>query len=156
VSSGSGFPTLAVPNPRHRWQNALSLFLRIFIGGIIFASSVGKVLDLPGFAEVLRAYRVFPGAMLGVIAAEVAALEFVLSIWMLMGWHLQTSALVAAGLNAGYAIWMTISLVRGLELSNCGCFGVFFPQPLRWYSPIEDLILVTLCYVLYRLTRSKS
>jgi hypothetical protein len=36
-------------------------------------------------------------------------------------------------------------------LENCGCFGVFFPQPLRWYSPLEDLVLVGLCLALRRL-----
>ena len=40
-------------------------------------------------------------------------------------------------------------LFRGLDLPNCGCYGVFFPQPLRWYSPLEDLALVGLGYVLY-------
>jgi hypothetical protein len=41
--------------------------------------------------------------------------------------------------------------VRGLDLTNCGCFGLFFPQPLRWYTPLEDVVLVALCYLLGRL-----
>jgi len=28
-----------------------------------------------------------------------------------------------------YAIWMTITLVRGQDLPNSGCYGLFFPQP---------------------------
>jgi hypothetical protein len=66
------------------------------------------------------------------------------------------SALVALWLNAGYAVWMTISLLRGLELTNCGCFGVFFPQPLRWYSPLEDLVLVGMCYALSRYATART
>jgi hypothetical protein len=80
----------------------------------------------------------------------------VLGAWMLSGWRLRDSALVALGLNAGYAVWMTISLLRGLELTNCGCFGVFFPQPLRWYSPLEDLVLVGMCYALSRYATERT
>jgi len=31
-------------------------------------------------------------------------------------------------LNTGYAVWTTISLLRGLALDNCGCDGRFFPN----------------------------
>ncbi len=59
-------------------------------------------------------------------------------------------------MNTVYAGWMTISLLRRLQLSNCGCFGVFFPQPLTWHSPIEDLILVTLCGLLGKLANTET
>lgn len=125
-------------------------FLRLFIGGVIFASALGKSLDLTGFVEVLKTYQIFPDLTLWPLALAVTGFEFVLGVWLLSGWRLRAGALVALGLNAGYAVWMTISLLRGLELSNCGCFGVFFPQPLRWYSPLEDLVLVGMCYALSR------
>ena len=128
----------------------LHWFLRLFIGGVIFASAFGKSLDLPGFVEVLATYRAFPDFALWPLALAVTGFEFVLGAWVLSGWQLRIGALAALALNAGYAVWMTISLLRGLELSNCGCFGVFFPQPLRWYSPLEDLVLVGMCYALSR------
>jgi hypothetical protein len=58
-------------------------------------------------------------------------------------------------LNATYASGLIVTLVRGLDLPNCGCYGVFFPQPLRWYSPLEDLVLVGICYAL-RLSAKKG
>lgn len=134
----------------HGMPTALRLVLQIFIGLLIFGSALGKSLDLTGFVEVLKTYQIFPDLTLWPLALAVTGFEFVLGVWLLSGWRLQTSALVALGLNAGYAVWMTISLLRGLELSNCGCFGVFFPQPLRWYSPLEDLVLVGMCCALSR------
>lgn len=131
----------------------LRWFLRLFIGGILLASALGKSLDLPGFVEVLRTYRAFPDAALWPLALTVTGAEWALSVWLLSGWCLRTAALAALWLNAGYAVWMTVSLLRGLELTNCGCFGVFFQQPLRWYSPFEDLVLVGMCYGLYRTVR---
>ena len=37
---------------------------------------------------------------------------------------------------------LTLELLRGVKLANCGCFGVFLARPLRWTSPLEDLGLV--------------
>lgn len=128
-------------------------FLCLFIGSIIFASALGKSLDMPGFVEVLKTYQAFPEAMLWPLALMVTSVEFVLGAWLLSGWRQQMSALAAMWLNAGYAVWMTVSLLRGLELANCGCFGVFIPQPLRWYSPLEDLALMGMAYTLQRLAR---
>ena len=44
-----------------------------------------------------------------------------------------------------------LTLLRGLDLPipNCGCDGVLFPRSLRWYSPLEDLGLVGMCYALW-------
>ncbi|MGH7259301.1 MAG: MauE/DoxX family redox-associated membrane protein [Nitrospiraceae bacterium] len=129
--------------------------LQIFIGVIIFGSALGKSLDLPGFVEVLKTYQAFAEALLWPITLTVTGFEFVLGAWVLSGWRLAISALVAVWLNAGYAVWMTITLLRGLELANCGCFGVFFPQPLLWYSPLEDLVLVGMCWGLARLSSDR-
>ncbi len=133
-----------------RTTTATRWILQSFVGLIIFGSALGKSLDLPGFVEVLRTYQAFHDLTLWPLALAVTGFEFVLGMWLLSGWRLRTSALVALWLNTGYAVWMAISLLRGLELSNCGCFGVFFPQPLSWYSPLEDLVLVAMCYVLSR------
>jgi uncharacterized membrane protein YphA (DoxX/SURF4 family) len=128
-------------------------FLRLFIGVILLASALGKSLDLSGFVEVLRTYRVFPEALLWPLALLVTSVEFIMGAWLLSGWCLKAGALAAMWLNIGYAAWMTVSLLRGLELANCGCFGVFIPRPLRWYSPLEDLVLVGMAYTLQRQAR---
>lgn len=47
---------------------------------------------------------------------------------------------------------LVVMVFRRIDVPNCGCYGVFFPQPLRWYSPLEDMILVwhELCFVAVR------
>ena len=127
--------------------------LRIFIGTILVASAVGKALDFSGFVLVLQTYEAFPSILLWPVAVVAIVIEAVLGLWMLSGWRLATSALMAAGLNGLYAIWMTVTLLRGLELDNCGCFGVFLQRPLTWTSPLEDLVMVGFCYWLSRLAR---
>jgi len=119
---------------------------RLFVGLIFFASALGKSLDLPGFVDILGTYRLFPPWILWPLALVITGLEWVLAVWILSGWQLATGALIALILNGFYALGLTVTLLRGIDLSNCGCYGVFFPQPLRWYSPLEDLVLVGMCY----------
>ena len=130
------------------WRQLLRWPLQILIGGLIFGSAVGKALDLPGFIEVLKTYEAFPPSMIGPLGLGITGGEFFLGIWILSGWRLPMSAMVGACMNSVYALWITITLLRGLELANCGCFGVYFPQPLTWFSPIEDVVLVALCILL--------
>ncbi len=128
---------------------ALTWGCRLLIGGVLFASALGKSLDLSGFVDVLATYRLFPDWSLWPVALGITGIEWGLAGWILVGWHLSTGALMAMVLNGLYAIGLIVTLLRGLDLPNCGCYGVFFPQPLRWYSPLEDLVLVGLCYVLH-------
>jgi hypothetical protein len=121
---------------------------RLLIGGVLLASALGKSLDLQGFVDVLVTYRLFPDWSLSPLALGITGIEWVLAAWVLVGWQLSTAALIALSLNGLYAIGLIITLLRGLDLPNCGCYGVFFPQPLRWYSPLEDLVLVGICALL--------
>ncbi len=121
---------------------------RLLIGGVLLASALGKSLDLQGFVDVLVTYRLFPDWSLSPLALGITGIEWVLAAWVLVGWQLSTAALIALSLNGLYALGLIITLLRGLDLPNCGCYGVFFPQPLRWYSPLEDLVLVGICALL--------
>jgi hypothetical protein len=122
---------------------------RLLIGGVLLASALGKTLDLKGFVDVLSTYRLFPGWSLWPVALMIIGIEWILAAWILGGWRLTTGALLALVLNGLYGLGLIVTLIRGLDLPNCGCYGVFFPQPLRWYSLLEDLVLVGICYALH-------
>lgn len=128
---------------------------RLLIGGVFLASALGKSLDLKGFVDVLVAYRLFPGWSLWPMALSIIGIEWMLAAWILSGWRLPTGALLALTLNGLYAVGLVVMLFHKLNLPNCGCYGVFFPQPLRWYSPLEDLMLAGICYAL-RIGAKKS
>jgi Methylamine utilisation protein MauE len=122
---------------------------RFIVGMVCLASALGKSMDFQGFVEVLSTYRFFPDWGLWPVAIGITSLEWVLALWLLSGWRIGSSALVALILYGLYASSLVITLLRGLDLPNCGCYGVFFPQPLRWYSPLEDLVLVGMCYAVW-------
>lgn len=139
-----------------RMHIAARRILRTGLGMLILATGVGKMLDIPGFAQVVGTYQfdLGPDAR-SAVAIAIATIELLIGIWMLSGWHLARSAIAATALNACYFVLMSSSLLRGLELENCGCFGVYLASPLRWYSPLEDAALVVLCLLLLRLARRR-
>ena len=126
--------------------------LHIGLGGLILATGVGKALDLPGFIGVLQTYRLgLSHELLWTTGLAVTAFELGLGLWILGGRRLERAMGLAIALNLGYFLLMTLSLWRSLQLHNCGCYGVFFARPLRWYSPLEDLLLVALSWLLLRM-----
>ena len=126
---------------------------RLLIGEVLLASALGKSLDRAGFVDVLITYRTIPGSLLWPVALAVIGLEWLLGCWVLSGWRLATGSLAVLVLYLIYAGWMNVALARGLDLPNCGCYEVFFPQPLRWYSPVDDAVVAGLCYELWKSSR---
>jgi hypothetical protein len=129
------------------------VFLRFAIALILIATAVGKFLDLPGFAKVLGTYQAFEEWVLLPLAILIPTVEILLASWLVAGRRLYAAALVSAALHMGYALWSATSILRGLRLENCGCFGVFLARPLRWSTVLEDLVLVGISLMLAGLVR---
>ncbi|MFN2632433.1 MAG: MauE/DoxX family redox-associated membrane protein [Thermoanaerobaculia bacterium] len=122
------------------------------IAFILFATAVGKFLDVPGFARVLGTYRAFPDAFLLPLAALIPAAELALAVWLAVGRRPFGAAIAALAMHLAYAVWSASAILRGLHLVNCGCFGVFLPRRLGWSTVVEDLLLSGLCGALVLLT----
>src|SRR5215470_16426965 len=129
--------------------------LRFLIGAVLFATAVGKLLDVPGFARVLGTYEAFAHGALLPIAIAVPVAELVLAFWLFSGRNLAAAALVSTAMHFLYACWSAVSVLRGLKLANCGCFGVFLARPLGWSTVFEDLVLVAASLGLWMLARRK-
>jgi hypothetical protein len=132
------------------------LVLRLFIGLVLLATAAGKLLDVEGFARVLGTYEAFPESALPALALAVPLVELGLALWLFSGRGLALAADSALALHAVYAVWAAATLLRGLRIPNCGCFGVFFPRPLGWRTVVEDLAMVGLSAWLLVLARRKS
>lgn len=122
-------------------ENGLHWFLRISLAAINLGAGIGKALDLPGFVRVLETYHLFPAWSWWPLAIAAVLGEGLLGVWLLAGWRLEWAAWVCGAVAAGYGIVLTITLLRGIELPNCGCFGVFLARRLTWHSPLEDLVM---------------
>lgn len=114
------------------------------LAAVLFATGLGKALDVAGFAQVLATYQALPPGSESVVAVSVTLLELGLAGALLVpGWR-RLAAMGALLLFLGNAVLLSVTLLRGIDLANCGCFGVFLARPLRPWTPLEDLALAGL------------
>ena len=130
--------------------------IRWFFVMLLAAASVGKLADIPGFYAVIKSYALLPEAVIPISAWALAIFELVLAIWLAMGKRINVAALIVIALHFVYLIWLAIALARGLDIPNCGCFGVFWARPLTWFTPVEDFILLALATVMWRSISQRS
>lgn len=116
--------------------------LRGFFAVLMLATAVGKLLDMPGFYAVLRTYQALPEVLIVPSAWAITALELVLAAWLVVGRWLKLAALAVVATHTMYLAWITTAWLRGLQLDNCGCFGVFLARPLTAQTIVEDLVLL--------------
>ena len=123
-------------------QTALHL-PRLLIGIVLVATGVAKLLDIPGFAEVLSHYQIFDGMLFyTIIAYTLPMIELGIACSLLFRWQERWGILAAAVLHLGFIIVLSVTLMRGLEIDNCGCFGVYLARPLTPGSILEDVVLL--------------
>ncbi len=127
---------------------------RYFLGLLFLATGTGKLLDNRGFAQIIASYEfVLPEALLLPLALAVSLAEFTIGLNILLGRSLLRSVLATLYFHLVYANLALITLLRGISLTNCGCFGVFLTRPLRWMTVAEDLMLAAIsltCWLLLR------
>jgi hypothetical protein len=118
-------------------------------------TGLAKLLDVFAFARIIGTYGVFTESVLLPLAVLVAVAEIALSAWLASGRRLFAAALTALAMHIVYAGWGASAVLRGLNLSNCGCFGAYFPRPLGWGTVAEDLGMAFLCAWLGALSRPR-
>jgi hypothetical protein len=119
----------------------------------LLATGTGKALDVPGFALVLAEYRLLPVGSEPFVALAVTLAELGLAMALL---HPATRVMAAWGavlLFMANAAVLSLTLLRGVPLANCGCFGVFLARPLRVWTPLEDIVLAALAILATRRVR---
>jgi len=117
---------------------------RWFVGWILIATGTGKALDIPGFVQVLAAYDLLPAWSNVALAYTLPFLELATGICLVMGTRLFAAAWATVGLHAMLLSAVVITLWRGIEITNCGCFGVFLARPLTLQTAAEDAAMLGL------------
>jgi uncharacterized membrane protein YphA (DoxX/SURF4 family) len=117
---------------------------RYFFALLLAASSVAKLADMGGFADVVVTYDVLLAAFVPAAAWALVVFELALAIWLLIGINLRSAAWMLVALHLVYLVWLSVALFRGITIPNCGCFGIYFPRPLSAFTLVEDLLLLGL------------
>lgn len=100
----------------------LLLLCRLALGGLFIAAALPKLLDPPGFAKALWAYRIFPGWSLHPAALVLPWFEFLCGASLLIGAWRRAAAAAIAALLLGFILALSINLARHHPV-DCGCFS---------------------------------
>lgn len=140
---------------RRRVTYRRSIAILIF-GPLLLAMAAGQMADLDGFRRILEDYRSLEGAE-GAAAVIIPAVEALVGATLLARNRLPRTAVRAAALGGllVVAFWTALAsqaFARGLVLDNCGCFGVYLGQSLRWWILLEDAEFLLLAALSARAT----
>jgi hypothetical protein len=130
--------------------------IRYFIAFVLLSTAIGKLLDNRGFAEIIESYLIFSGNVALSLGLLLSLTELALSIWLFSGIKLKFASLGSAALHSLFLGWLLFAMFRGLELANCGCFGVFLARPLGWFTVFEDVFMLFISIILYFLVRKEE
>ena len=121
----------------------LRLLIELYLAAMLGVSGLAK-LDRPdAFAATLRRHRILPGWSIPAVSRFVPWLEVALALLLLMGvWEGAVTA-VASLLFLSFLLIETI-LVATKRATECGCFGVAYPQKVDQASLVVSLILLGL------------
>ena len=124
--------------------------LRALFAFLLLTTAIGKLLDNRGFAEVMGQYQMgIPEVLLLPLALSLSLFELGLGLALVLGYRLRLMALATVAMHFVYTLLAALTTLRGIELQNCGCFGVFLARPLGWSTVIEDILLTLLALILF-------
>lgn len=129
-----------------------TMWLRLILGIILLGMAVGQTLSAPAMSEILGAYDAIPRPLLVPFIVVLIAAEAVAGLWLVA--RPRSTSLAPVWLYAAVSVvWTALAvqaMARGLHIGNCGCFGLYLSQPLRWWVLLEDALLLVYAAIMLR------
>jgi len=121
---------------------------------LLAAMAVGQLASLGAFERALVAYDAF-GELVPAAALAFPALELLAAVGLFAASRadarlVRVAALLGVLVAGSWAALAAQAFARGLAVENCGCFGAYFAQELRWWVLLEDVYFVALALLAAR------
>ncbi len=120
----------------------------LLYGLLLAVMAAAQLASLDAFEGALASYRVFgglvPAVVVGLIALEGAAAVGLLGSRRLPLRAVRGAAALGIAVAVVWSLLAAQAFARGLEVENCGCFGGYIAQELRWWILLEDAYLLLL------------
>ncbi|MEU2911957.1 MauE/DoxX family redox-associated membrane protein [Streptomyces massasporeus] len=128
------------------------MILRLVLGAVLAAMALGQLASFDAMPAVMTTYGLTSGAVSTALAVALIGAEAVTAVWFLAWPRSRAAAPVWSytGVAVVWAVLASQAFARGLVLDNCGCFGTYLAQPLRWYVLVEDALMLLYAWLLWR------
>lgn len=125
----------------------LNLIVRLFLGVFFLLAAIGKAAEPALFAKEIANYAIVPEPMINLVALFLPWTELVVSIFLIFGIRLKSSAAITSILLIIFIIAVGSAMARGLDI-NCGCFSQKI-QYVGWPKILENTGLLLLALYLF-------
>ncbi|KUL35482.1 MauE/DoxX family redox-associated membrane protein [Streptomyces regalis] len=128
------------------------MILRLVLGALFTAMAAGQLVSFDAMPGILDAYHLTSGAGSTALAVLLIAGEAIAGVWFLARPRTtsRTPAWIFTGVSAVWAALAVQAYARELTVDNCGCFGRYASQPLRWWVLAEDALMLLYAWLLLR------
>lgn len=132
----------------------LTMFSRLFIGGMLIYASFYKIIEPASFAKSIWYYHLVPGFLINLMALILPWLELLCGIGLILGILYDGSRLWSALMMVVFIIALASTIYRGIDI-DCGCFKASQGATTSaWSALIFDLVAM-LFVIQLMLSRSR-
>lgn len=123
----------------HPW---LTVRVQIALGVLFVAAALPKIIDPPGFAQMIYNYKMVPASLLNAMTLVLPWLELLCGIALILGIWRRTATLLVGLMLVTFIAAIGINLARDNAV-NCGCFEIV-PTPKTHDQLISEMKIVIL------------
>ncbi|MFF4500438.1 MauE/DoxX family redox-associated membrane protein [Streptomyces sp. NPDC001401] len=128
------------------------MVLRLALGTVYTVMAIGQLASAASMPRILSAYGLVDGAAAAVLAGGLIVGELLCGAWFLTRPR-STAVTPVWAYTAVSLVWSALAVqayVRGLTVTNCGCFGVYLTQRLTWFVLVQDALTLLYAALLVR------
>ena len=103
-------------------RDVIGLLARLGLAAVWLISGIIKAVDPRTTVVAVRAYQIFPGSLVGIIAGILPFLEIALGVLLVVGLATRLTAVLSAVVLVAFIAGVISAAARGLSI-DCGCFG---------------------------------
>ncbi len=134
--------TLNTKSPFFKYSAVLC---RVLAGGILAASGFLKLMSPPEeLAYALEAYDLFPYFIVAPLSQFLPWVEILTGVYLLVGYGLSVFAFSTILMSLGFLSSLVLVKWRGIDLTECGCFGQAGPHLEPWQAMVLDGCLLVM------------
>lgn len=104
-------------------HRGISIPVRVGLGCIFIWASLPKIIDPPGFAQMLWNYGLLPDSLINPLAIVMPWAEMLAGVALVAGVMRRGAAMVIGCMLIAFMAGLGINLARGIAV-DCGCFSV--------------------------------
>lgn len=129
----------------------LLVTIRILFGALFIFTGLLKLIEpREEFEAVIRAYQVAPEVLIPLISRTLPWIELLIGTCLFLGFFTVAATWAGGLLLAGFTLALGYTVVMGIELEDCGCFGSIGLQQSGPTAFIRDIAFLALYSLILR------